>query len=223
MPLSECVYYLRFRTPVSVFTGLGIAGLLDRTVVRAAKWRPSPSQAGEKGLPYIPGSTVKGRLRFFADRMLRSAPPSGGCWLHPDKGVICKNLDRACTSCKLFGNPAIPALLQVSDALLDPTWQALIRTSLAGNHNPVVCPDVEIRPGIALSRKRRTALGDHLFFDEVVPPLTFSGKLLLDARVSRKERDFLIQAATLVDGLGARKCAGRGRLEGGIHIAEAGI
>jgi hypothetical protein len=36
MPLSECVYYLRFRTPVSVFTGLGIAGLLDRTVVRAA-------------------------------------------------------------------------------------------------------------------------------------------------------------------------------------------
>ena len=47
----QFTYMLEFRGPLSIFTGLGIAGLVDRTVVR-----------GSDGLPNVPGSTVKGRL-----------------------------------------------------------------------------------------------------------------------------------------------------------------
>jgi hypothetical protein len=85
----------------------------------------------------------------------------------------------------------------------------------------VLHPDVEIRPGIALSRLRRTALPDHLFFDEAVPAITFSGRLLLDSRATPLETRFLIWVGTLVDALGARKVTGRGSLEGGIRIVEA--
>ena len=75
MTERELRYVLKFRTPVAVFTGLGIAGLLDRTVVRDSNKKP-----------YIPGSTVKGRLRFFAERMLRSGELVG-VWPEGFKGI----------------------------------------------------------------------------------------------------------------------------------------
>lgn len=210
MPDSERTYTLTFRAPVSVFTGLGIAGLIDRTVVRDAD-----------GLPYIPGSSVKGRLRFFAERLLQAGSLPPGYRLHAQNQPLCKEVDDACTLCRLFGNPSIPALLRAGQASPVPPWHDIFSQLLKANSNLVVHPDVEIRPGIALSRLRRTALPDHLFFDEAVPAITFSGSLLLDSRVTPQETRFLIWVGTLVDALGARKATGRGSLEGGIRIAEA--
>lgn len=204
------VYTLTFRAPVSIFTGLGSAGLVDRTVVRDAD-----------DLPYIPGSSVKGRLRFFAERLLSSGSPPGGYRLHRQNQPICKVVDSACTICRLFGNVAIPALLRVGQASPVSPWDDLFRQLSQANTNPVVHPDVEIRPGIAISRLRRTALADHLFFDEAVPAITFSGRLLLDSQLTPQETRFLIWVGTLVDALGARKVTGRGSLEGGVHIQEA--
>ncbi len=210
MASSEYSYRLDFRTPLSVFTGVGIAGLLDRIVVRNAE-----------GLPYVPGSTVKGRLRFFAERLIRSKSFPGALWFHSD-GPWCKNANTACTICRLFGNPAVPALLRVRDAMLASNWRNLIRTSLQFNRNPVIHPDAGIRPGIAVSRTRRTVLADHLSFDETLPPLTFSGTLLTRDVLAPEEKRFLIAAGALVDGLGACKAAGGGRLENGIEIKETG-
>ena len=64
------------------------------------------------------------------------------------------------------------------------------------------------------------SLPDHLFFDEIVPAITFSGSLSLDTRMIPAETRLLIGVGALVDALGARKAVGRGRLEGGIRIAE---
>ena len=61
MPRSKWLYRLSFASPVSVFSGLSVAGLVDRMVMRTVD-----------GLPYIPGSTVKGRWRFTAERLLRT-------------------------------------------------------------------------------------------------------------------------------------------------------
>jgi len=212
VPERERAYTLSFEAPASVFTGLGVAGLVDRTVLRSAD-----------GLPVIPGSSVKGRLRFFAERLLRSGLSPEGCSFHLPNGPQCKSLKNACTVCRVFGNPSIPALLRVGPASPAAPWDHLLREMLKADRNPVVHADVEVRPGLALSRVRRTALGDHLFFDEAVPAsITFSGLLRLDAEVSEAEELFLIGAARAVDALGARKGAGRGRLEGGIRIGEAG-
>ena len=209
---KELSYELIFHAPVGVFTGLGIAGLLDRTVVRDANKRP-----------YIQGSTVKGRLRFFAERVLRSQPAGLSTTLDihgPDK-PYCKQPDTACTQCRLFGNPIISGLVSIGQAWPSQEWDKDFAEQIRNNPNPVIHPDADIRPGIALSRQRRTTLVNHLFQDETIPRLTFSGRLSIDSSVSNEEQRFLIAAGLLVDSLGSRKAVGRGRLNGGIQIKKA--
>ncbi len=207
MPEREYSYALTFRTPVSIFSGLGIAGLVDRTVVRDSK-----------GVPYIPGSTVKGRLRFFAERLLRTTTVPPEYRIHELDQPTCKDIQTACTFCRIFGSPAIPSQLAVGHATLEPPWRELFSQLLLTDRNPVVRPDVEIRPGIALSRFRRTTLSDHLFFDEAVPAVTFAGSLFLQKEVTDGELRVLVGVGKLVDALGARKAAGRGGLAGGVCI-----
>jgi CRISPR/Cas system CSM-associated protein Csm3 (group 7 of RAMP superfamily) len=204
---SRLLYRLRFRTPVGVFTGLGIAGLVDRIVIRDAR-----------GLPYVPGSSVKGRLRFFAERLLRSGEPPAPFSVHPAPGPLCKTAAAACTLCRLFGNPALPGALRVGNARPEEPWATLAAQLLRAAPNPVVHADAELRPGLALSRLRRTALADHLFFDETVPAAAFAGEMALVAGLSNEEVAWLAAVGRLVDGLGARKAAGRGRLAGGVEI-----
>ncbi len=200
-------YRLVFEAPVSIMTGLGIAGLVDRTVVR-----------GRDRLPYLPGSSVKGRLRYFARRLLLSGVAPAPYRIHAGDRPACKGVDSACTLCRLFGNGAIPSLIRVGDAHSREPWAGLFRQFLGQVPSATVRPDVEIRPGIAISRQRRVVLGDHLFFDEVVPELEFEGKLRLGVGVTADERQFLTAVGHAVDALGARKAAGRGRLKGGVEI-----
>lgn len=211
MPERVYDYALTFRAPVGVFTGLGIAGLLDRAIVRDAV-----------GMPYMPGASVKGRLRFFTERLLRAGSLPAGYRIHTiDDQPLCKVEAHACTLCHLFGNPALTAWVRVGQASPEAHWKRLLRNLyLVGQENPVLHRDAEVRPGIAVSRLRRTALPDHLFFDEVVPAITFTGRLYLDTRLSSAEIHLLTQVGRLVDALGARKAVGRGRLEGGIRITE---
>jgi hypothetical protein len=53
MPDSERTYTLTFCAPVSIFTGLGIAGLIDRTVVRDANGLPYPRFQRERATPFL--------------------------------------------------------------------------------------------------------------------------------------------------------------------------
>jgi CRISPR/Cas system CSM-associated protein Csm3 (group 7 of RAMP superfamily) len=209
MPDRIRVYSLSFEAPVGVFTGLGVAGLVDRTVVR-----------GASGLPEIPGSTVKGRLRFFAERLLRAGAAPAEYRIHPEGKPHCKRRASACTACRLFGNASLPSPLRIGPATPAEPWRSIFARLLAADPNPVVHPDVDLRPGIALSRSRRTVLADHLFFDETVPAsVRFEGSIWICDEVTPEEERFLIGAGRLVDALGARKAAGRGRLHGGVEIA----
>lgn len=208
--MVEIKYSLVFRTPVSIFSGLAIAGLVDRMVMR-----------NNEGLPYLPGSSVKGRWRFFAERLLGSGGLPEGLSIHGTKEPLCKDVVNACTLCKLFGNSAIPAMILVGQAELDDSQRPLFLTLLERNRNPVVYPDTEIRPGIAISRTRRTTLEDHLFFDEAVPSsVTFSGKVRVNDAIAAIEKQFLSVSGRLVDRIGGRKAIGRGALENGIQIRE---
>ncbi len=202
--MTEYTYQLEFIAPVGVFTGLGIAGLVDRTVVRMSD-----------GRPYIPGSTVKGRLRFFAERVWRPDQAEGSGLGKPHVGGYCKHLDSACALCRLFGNPALAALVSVGQATLETSAQ---QAEPETPSNPVLHADAEILPGVALSRRRRTALADHLFFDETIPATVFKGRLLVDERLREAEIRFLAGVGAIVDSLGGRKAAGRGRLKGGIQV-----
>lgn len=205
-------YSLTFRSPVGVFTGLGIAGLTDRTVVRR-----------RCGMPVIPGSTVKGRLRFFTRRVLANGAAPESFRLHGPNEPHCKDRETACTLCRLFGNPALPALLRFGDAELAADLQSLLEDLRKASGNPVVSADAEIRPGVAVSRRRRTALRDHLFFDETVGPFIFRGVVLATEGVRSEERTFLRGVGRMVDALGARKNSGRGGLDRGIVFEETRV
>lgn len=212
--MQQWEYSLRFRSPVNVFSGLAVAGLVDRLVVR-----------NQEGFPFIPGSTVKGRWRDTATCLLAAgAPPAGltGRFHYLDRSPICKDQDNACTLCKLFGNDALPGRLWVGQAELDACWKALVAPLLQLNRNPVVHPDVELRPGVALNRFSRTALKDHLFFDETVPPMVFTGKVLVHGGVTPAELQFLQVSARMVERMGGRKSVGRGILEGGMRFTVKG-
>ena len=211
--MIEWTYALKFRTVVSVFSGMAVAGLVDNMVVR-----------NHERIPFIPGSSVKGRLRFFAERLLRSVngdATASGLRIHPVGGPDCKIPDSACTICRLFGNSSIPSYIWVGDADLDPSLKPFFKTLLDSNRNSVVHPDIEVRPGIAISRKLRTALPNHLFFDEAVPSMTsFLGSILINGSLNETETRFLIASARLVDRIGSRKAVGRGILETGIEIGR---
>jgi CRISPR/Cas system CSM-associated protein Csm3 (group 7 of RAMP superfamily) len=206
--MTELQYELKFRTAVSTFSGLATAGLVDRMAVRDSK-----------GLPCISGSSVKGRWRFFAERLLRARGLPAGLWIHDSNGPLCK--DSPCTLCKLFGSPAIPAMLQVGQAELDASLKSLFKRLLDSNPNPVIHPDAEIRPGTCLSRVRRTTLPAHLFFEEAIPPVTFCGQLIITGTITPVENEFLHASGRLVDRIGGRKAVGRGILDKGIEITGA--
>lgn len=214
--MMEWTYQLQFESAFGIFSGLSIAGLVDRMVVR-----------DKGGLPMVPGSSVKGRWRYFAERILRAQANGahGALSIHGlKKEPACKleGKEPSCTICRWFGNPSIAAALQVGPANLKADggidWPALFVALHQAAPGAVIRPDTEIRPGVALSRKFRTAQPDHLFFDEAVPPVLFEGTIRLSRTPSGEEQEFLIGTAAMVDGLGARKAAGRGRLKGGVQI-----
>lgn len=207
---EKWTFTLHFKSVVSVHSGLSVAGLVDRMIVR-----------DHEGIAVIPGSSVKGRWRYFSGRLLRSAFPdkTDGLWLHKENKPECKVSAQACTLCKLFGNAAIPSLLWVGVAELDKTNKDYIRAIHKLRANPVFHHDAETRPGIALSRTSRTALPNHLFFDETVPAMAqFSGTIMVTGDISEAERNFLKVSARLVDKIGSRKAVGRGLLNKGIEI-----
>ncbi|MDL1968565.1 MAG: RAMP superfamily CRISPR-associated protein [Deltaproteobacteria bacterium] len=229
--MTEWIYTLKFRSSVSVFSGLAVAGLVDRMVMRNHKkivTVHSPTQNGEveteqlQKLPFIPGSSVKGRWRFFAERLLQSNGLPDGLIIHKSNKPSCKDPNNLCTLCKLFGSPAFPSMLFVGQAELDGTLQDHFEKLLEQNPNPVVHPDTELRPGTAISRITRTTLKDHLFFNEAVPPVIFSGKLIINDTLNDNEEKFLKASASLVDRIGGRKSIGMGALDGGIRIASKG-
>lgn len=209
MTLSPLLYTLTFESPVGIFTGLGVAGLTDRTVVRRGS-----------GLPFVPGSTVKGRLRFFAQRLLAAGGAPEAFRAHDPAGPACKERSSACTVCRLFGSSSVPGALRVGDAEPEEATAELLLALRRAAANPVVSPDAEIRPMVAISRLRRTALQDHLAFDETVGPIRFRGEILLASPLRPHEVGFLRAVGRTVDALGGRKAAGRGRLTGGIVIGD---
>ncbi|MEW6519078.1 MAG: RAMP superfamily CRISPR-associated protein [Thermodesulfobacteriota bacterium] len=212
--IEKWEFALHFSAPVSVHSGLSAAGLVDRMVVR-----------DHEGIAVIPGSSIKGRWRFVAERLLRSVDPGSmdGLRLHDDKMPECKMSSLPCTLCKLFGNAAIQARLWIGAAELDETNKDYIRAIHQLRVNPVMHHDTEIRPGIALSRVRCTAMPDHLFFDETVPAMSrFSGTIMVMGDISAAERNFLKVSARMVDKIGSRKAVGRGLLAKGIEIEMPG-
>lgn len=126
----------------------------------------------------IPGSTLKGRIRWECERIARALgwevcdtpQPDNMCpyyWHHRDVQE-----DKFCDLCLIFGVSGKPSLLWFGDAALTPD-ERIKGTPIfvvGKNVNERRPFDAQMRPGVSISRARRAAFSERLFFTETSAP-----------------------------------------------------
>lgn len=221
MRLLHLEYRVRFCQAMRVGAGLGFARIVDDSIVRTAGPGPGP------WLPYIPGSSIKGRVRSHCQQLgyalSRSMDQAGRkSKLMPCDAVrVCKN--DPCVQCRLFGSPFTPGSLRFSDARLSQEMQALLGLSDSSQpsaQDPFVYS--QARTGIKLERATRTVEPDFLFsLEHADPDLVFEGSItgLINLRPPLPGTEqglpaelwLLVVGLRMVDKLGGMKSRGLGR------------
>ncbi len=148
--------------------------------------------------PVIPATTIKGFFREKAEILLRTwgLPVCTG----PEAEKMCDG-QRLCLVCQVFGHPRYPSSLRFSDVSL--------RT-----------PDVEtaIRSGVAISRHRRVAYPQRLFFIETTAAMltqwhtTCQGDFP-DGDTAKAAAALIVLAARWGTAIGGGKTRGLGWIE----------
>lgn len=191
-------------TPINVGSGVSGDIFTNKAMVK-----------DHAGLPLIPGSSLKGRLRHHCEQLASSLGleprPCGSpvaeamCQPDPDKGDAIAQL---CPACRLFGSPWYPGPLAFSDfVLVEPAFlresQAYARTT--------------VRSGVGISRRRRVAEDRLLYTTEVFQP---GNILIMEGEIGgqlQNEQDLALLVASLdaLFTLGSNKTRGMGwcRLE----------
>jgi len=166
---------IEMKSAMSVGAGQLTESLVDKSIAKdVTRW------------PVIPASTVKGMLRSQCERLARSLG------LHvchaPKPASMCLG-ERRCIICALFGSPWHESKVVFSDLVLSEPRR--------------VAPEslVVVRPGIAVSRRRRTVEEGRLFFTEtVIGGLVFRGEIY--AELDESEGGVSAEEASLDKRLG---------------------
>lgn len=203
----EIAIQLALETPLHTGVGAGLAGFLDaRTLLDA------------QGYPYIAGSSVKGRLRYY----LRGLLPAFINTRDEGEQVLAR----------IFGQQEQAGALTFTDLRLSEEWIFLFRPMLE-NHQAIGDLLTQQRTNVMLSRLRGVALEQHLFTVETAPAhFTFEGRisgyLSLDhAKLTVSGVDIphdlalLIAASRALTHLGGRKSRGLGRCH--LHVQSEGL
>ncbi len=191
--------HLTFDGPFNVGSGAIGGSLADKPLIRDAR-----------GLPMVPASAFKGRLRHEVERLAPilcpdDPPPCGS----PRAETMCQGDAPPCPVCRLFGSPWHPGRLTFSDfTLVEPAFL------LIGEP-----PPGHLRYGVGLSRQRRVAEDQLLYTVEVFlpgTPITLSGTIQGDL----ENEDLVLLKAALENllAVGGGKTKGLGWFEMAFHI-----
>ncbi|MCX7790587.1 MAG: RAMP superfamily CRISPR-associated protein [Chloroflexaceae bacterium] len=183
------------RTPVSVGAGGSVGALADKSIVRDG-W----------GRPIIPGSQVKGKLRWAAEQLLRGLGQDVPTPFEGPKREELPTLVR-----DLFGSPRQRSPLFFADlpgVIGDPARLDALRDSPEQRSS-------QIRPSVALDRRRRTAADNLLVFQETALETTsFYSERAITGRVDSLDHVALLWvAAGLSTRWGGAKSRGLGWAE----------
>ena len=191
---------LQARAPLHVGTGLGFGGVIDDTVAKRAG-------ASQNEHVYIPGSSLKGRLRYHFRQAARLVSEEA---LHSDD-TRCRTTP--CVECVLFGSEWHQAAFRYSDAKLTDEWLQMPSDVLSEEQT-------SLRTGIRLSRRRGVVLERHLYTIEAATEVlafqtTITGWLEPEngSIVNRADVKWLLLATQQLTMVGGFKTAGLGRVK----------
>ena len=207
-------YTLEMLDEFHIGSGAGIAGLVDRAVLRLSN-----------GELVVPGSTIKGRVRYRTEQLahLLGATVCGG---RADHG-LCRPESPStaavdlCLICRLFGSEWWPGTLFCSDArLIDPLRDTVYEQRDLDDSSELDFQTVN-RTRTRMNRRFRRVEEGALFTSQHgVAGLSFTGKIegavpcaqIEDLPVAL-EPIALVAALRLVDCVGANKTIGLGRTQ----------
>lgn len=138
---------IEMQGPLAVNTGFR-RGLIHRTVERDAE-----------GFAYIPGSSLKGRVRVACEQVARQAGLQVCRAPHPNG--MCSAHGRTCLVCRVFGTPGRGSGLHWRDGRLSAEYRAVL-----GGDDVTREAQFCVRTQVQLSRNVGTAAADRLFTSE---------------------------------------------------------
>lgn len=178
----------RCETPINM-GGYGAPTFVDR-----------PFRRDRNGWPFVPATSLKGRLRHECERLARALGEEICSGPAPDQ----LHRGAGCVICTMFGSPWLAGRLYPANLTLagpPELQQAQMRDEPA--------PAADVRYNVSLSRRRRMAEDARLFTTEVFLPgvsLIFAGSW--EAELTLKE------LALVEAGFGAITALGRGKTAG---------
>jgi CRISPR/Cas system CSM-associated protein Csm3 (group 7 of RAMP superfamily) len=185
---------IRFQEPFHHGSGFGIAGLVDRAVLRDSE-----------GTPYLSGSAVKGKFRHAALRLLLSKVQPA-CE-YGDNPRSCE----PCPLCLIFGSRVRPGALLFSDAWPNDEQRNVLR--VLHRTTALISPESHVRPGVSLDRGLGTARNQLLFSSETLPAfLVFQSTISGDLADSRLE-ELLKESSQVLTHFGAGSSRGLGHCQ----------
>jgi len=155
-----------------------------------------------RGLPMVPASSFKGRLRHTC-KQLAQAMGQETCG-DPVAEAMCQpgEDEKPCPLCRLFGSPWLESPLTFTDlTLVEPAFLAEAR----------VLPRTNLRYGVGLSRHRRVAQDQLLYTTEVFLPggtVTLKGEI--SGQADEKDLGLLVAGLENLLTLGSGKTSGMG-------------
>jgi CRISPR-associated Csx10 family RAMP protein len=171
-----------------------------------------PLTRDARGLPMVPASAFKGRLRHEVERLapvLRPNDPPPCASPVPD--AMCQGDQEPCPVCRLFGSPWHPGKLTFSDLILvEPDFLTTGEAPLG-----------DVRYGVGLSRQRRVAEDQLLYTTEVFlpgTPLTLSGTI--SGNLDEEDLALLQAALDSLFTVGGGKTKGLGWFELTLNIQD---
>lgn len=148
---------ITLESSLHIGTGYGQAGYLDAVMTTDAR-----------GYPYVPGSSLKGRLRFYLRQLLPVL-------------VTGEKLDEALVA--LFGSKEQSGALFFDNCAVTQDWEELFKEALDGTVRPALARSQaavlsQRQTNVMISRLRGVALERHLFTVESAPAhLAFAGRI----------------------------------------------
>lgn len=186
------VLTVEFQTALHHGSGFGLAGVVDRAILRDAR-----------SMPYLSGAALKGKFRWAAGRVLAASPGEKVCAQRP--GEFCRR--EWCRLCRLFGAPSRRADARFEDGY--PVERGLVRAMLDAGESMVLAGASEVRAATGIDRRRRIVKSEHLFFTETVPPaIVFESRITGD--LDTKQLKLLQQSALILTNFGGDSSRGLG-------------